>query len=373
VSARDTADFDLAVIGAGVVGLAIAERATRDGQSVLVLDRAGSFGTEMSSRNSEVIHAGLYYPPGSLKARLCNQGRAQLYAFCEAHGVAHRRCGKLIVATGPEEEAALERIAANARAAGGGALDLLSGAEARALEPALSATAALWSGETGVVDSHGFMASLTGLIADRGGQTVFHCEVTGIARAAAGWGLAVADTDGIAATARSVVIAAGLGTHGLAATIDGFPTLPPLRYAKGNYFGYAGRVPFERLIYPVPVPGGLGTHLTLDLAGRARFGPDVEWVEAPDHAVSPGRVDEVAASVRRFWPGIESERLYADYCGIRPKLTGPDDPAGDFRSFGPEEHGLAGLVALFGIESPGLTASLALADHVAAQLARDEG
>ena len=369
MSLATAADFDLAVIGAGVIGLAIAERASRSGKSVLVVDRAATFGTETSSRNSEVIHAGLYYPPGSLKARLCNAGRPQLYAFCEAHGVAHRRCGKLIVATQPDEDPALDRIAANAASAGGGALERLTSAETRRLEPALSVSAALWSSETGIVDSHGVMSALAGLIADRGGQTVFHCAVSRIEQCTGtGWGLFIADDREPAATAASIVIAAGLGSHDLAATIEGFPSLPPLRFARGNYFGYAGPVPFERLVYPVPVPVGLGTHLTLDLSGRARFGPDVEWIEAPDYTVSPDRATEVAAAVRRFWPGLQEERLYPDYCGVRAKLTGPEDAAGDFLILGPADHRLAGLVALFGIESPGLTASLALADHVLALL-----
>jgi len=364
-------DFDLAIVGAGVIGLAVAENASRDGRSVLVVDRAERFGSETSSRNSEVIHAGHYYPPGSLKAKTCNAGRRMLYDFCARHGIEHRRCGKLIVAGDSSQEGALANIAANSRAAGGGTLELIDGAAAKRLEPALSATQALWSPETGIIDSHGLMTALAGLAESRNTQIALRCSIDGIGRNSAGWRLRLADAPDEVVTAREVVLAAGLGSAELAGAIEGFPAaqIPAFRYAKGSYFGYAGAVPFSRLIYPVPVAGGLGTHLTLDLAGRGRFGPDVEWVESPDYNVAAERVTEVAAAVRRFWPDIDPGRLFPDYAGVRPKVVGPDEPAGDFLIAGPRNHGLAGLVTAFGIESPGLTASLALAEHVVALLA----
>lgn len=363
-------DFDLAVIGAGVIGLSVAERASRSGRRTLVVDRAGHFGSETSSRNSEVIHAGHYYLPGSLKAMLSNAGRPLLYRFCERHGVAHRRCGKLIVASGTEQEPALEAIAANSRIANGGPLFAMSGAEARRREPALAATAALWSPDTGIIDSHGLMTVLAGLAEAHGAQLVLRCAVAGLDRSGVGWRLRLAQDPDEGVTARSVVLAAGLGSAILLRAVEGYPAalMPAFHYAKGTYFGYGGRVPFSRLIYPLPVPGGLGTHLTLDLAGRARFGPDVEWLEQPDYSTNPARLPQFAEAVRRFWPAVDEALLYPDYAGVRPKISGPGEAVADFQVAGPERHGLAGLVALFGIESPGLTASLALADHVIAVL-----
>ena len=363
-------DFDVTVVGAGVVGLAIAERVARGGRRTLVVDRADHYGSETSSRNSEVIHAGHYYLPGSLKARLCNTGRELLYRFCDERAVAYRRCGKLIVASETAQEPALGAILANSRASGGGTLEPLSGAEARHREPALAATAALWSPDTGIVDSHGLMTALAGLAEHRGAQIVLRCEIAGLARTAGGWSLRLAADPDERVTTHAVVLAAGLGSAALAFAVEGYPRgqLPAFRYAKGNYFGYAGRVPFSRLIYPVPVPGGLGTHLTLDLAGAARFGPDVEWIEQPDYAANPSHLPQIAAAVRQFWPTFDPGRLFPDYAGVRPKISGPGEPAADFLVAGPRDHGQDGMVALFGIESPGLTASLALAEHVAALL-----
>lgn len=363
-------DFDLAVVGAGVIGLAVAERASRDGRSVLVVDRTDRFGSETSSRNSEVVHAGHYYPPGSLKALTCNAGRRLLYEFCAQYGVEHRRCGKLIVADGPDDEAVLEVIRANSRASGGGTLELIDGDDAKRLEPALRVTRALWSPDTGIVDSHGFMTALAALAENRGAQLVMRCSIGGLEQRPTGWALRLADEQGQVVTAREVVLAAGLGSAELARSIEGYPAdrLPKFHYAKGNYYGYSGRVPFSRLIYPVPVPGGLGTHLTLDLAGRGRFGPDVEWIERPDYAIGTDRRAAVAAAVRRFWPAVEEGRLFPDYAGVRPKISGPGEAPADFCVAGPRQHGLPGLVAAFGIESPGLTASLALADHALAAL-----
>jgi L-2-hydroxyglutarate oxidase LhgO len=348
------------VIGAGVVGLAVARALALAGQEVLVLEAEASIGTVTSSRNSEVIHAGIYYPPGSLMARLCVAGRAALYTFCDAHGVAYRRCGKLIVATDAEEAARLPGIAARA-AANGVALALLSADEARALEPALSCTGALHSPATGILDSHAYMLALRADAEAAGAMFAFRCAVTG---GSVGDGLVV-EAGGMRLGCRRLVNAAGLDAPRVAASL-GVPAafVPGAWYAKGCYFSLSGRAPFARLIYPVPVAGGLGTHLTLDLAGQARFGPDVEWIAAPDYDVDPARGAGFEAAIRRYWPGLPEGALAPSYAGVRPKIAPPGAPAQDFRIDGPAAHGIAGLVNLFGIESPGLTASLAIADFV---------
>ncbi|WP_127996392.1 NAD(P)/FAD-dependent oxidoreductase [Piscinibacter defluvii] len=361
---------DAVVIGAGVVGLATGRALARAGLETVVLERANAIGTGTSSRNSEVVHAGIYYPAGSLKARLCVQGRQQLYAFCAGHGVAVRRCGKLIVAT---SEAQRPRLEATRRAAAANGVPLreLAADEVRALEPALQCVAALESPETGIVDSHGLMLALQGDLEAAGGALALCSPVLGLR---AGPGLHVVSVGGEAPMelgARVVVNAAGLWAPGLAAATHGLAPAhcPQGRHAKGNYFALAGRAPFSRLIYPVPEAAGLGVHLTLDLAGQARFGPDVQWLpagdpDAIDYRVDPARGEAFYAEIRRYWPALPDGALQPAYSGVRPKLGGPEAPAADFVLQGPDEHGIAGLMNLFGIESPGLTASLAIADEV---------
>ena len=362
------------VIGAGVVGLAVGRALARSGFETIVLERANAIGTGTSSRNSEVIHAGIYYPAGSLKARLCVQGRTQLYAFCDSHGVSHRRCGKLVVATSPQQHAALQDTREKA-AANGVALSWLDADAARALEPALSCSAALLSPETGIVDSHGLMLALQGDLERHGGALALQSPVLGVQCGSDAHVVEVGGEMPISLSARIVVNAAGLWAPGLAAAERGLPGAqrPQAFYAKGNYFSLAGRAPFGRLIYPVPEQAGLGVHLTLDLAGQARFGPDVQWLEtgdpdAIDYRVDPARAEGFYAEIRRYWPGLRDGALQPAYSGVRPKLQGPGAPAGDFVLQGPAEHGVRGLLNLFGIESPGLTASLALADEVLRRL-----
>lgn len=357
---------DVVVIGAGVVGLAIARACARQGREVLLLERAEAIGTETSSRNSEVIHAGIYYPPGSLKARLCVAGRAMLYDYAESRGVPHRRCGKLIVATTAGEEARLAAIATGARACGVADLAMLTGAEARAMEPQLACEAALLSPSTGIVDSHALMLSLLGEAEAAGAMLALNAEVRGGGPIPGGLRLDVRDRESGEETtlaAALVVNCAGLRAPDLARRL-GAPA-PVAHYARGSYFAVPGRPAFSRLIYPLPEPGGLGVHLTLDLGGNMRFGPDVEWIEGIDYAVSAARGAHFEAEIRRYWPGLPAGALTPTYCGIRPKIAGPGDPAADFRIDGPKAHGLPGLVCLYGIESPGLTSALALAAEVA--------
>lgn len=354
---------DCIVVGAGVVGLAVARALAQAGREVIVLEAEYAIGTGISSRNSEVIHAGIYYKRDSLMARFCVVGRRALYAFCAEHGVAHRRCGKLIVATDAAETEALAGIRARAEANGVEGMRALAEAEARALEPALACQAALLSPETGIIDSHGFMLALQGDAEAAGAMLAFHALVEHGALADDGVVLDVGGAEPMRLHARLVVNAAGLGAIPLARAIAGLDPaqVPPAHYAKGNYYALTGRAPFSRLIYPVPVPGGLGVHLTLDLGGQARFGPDVEWVAAPDYDVDPRRADGFYAAVRRYWPDLADGALAPGYAGVRPKISGKGEPARDFTI-----QASPGLINLFGIESPGLTASLALADHVAA-------
>ncbi len=362
---------DALVVGAGVVGLAIARALAREGQEVLILEREASFGTHTSSRNSEVVHAGIYYPEGSLKAKLCVEGRERLYAYAEARGVMYRRCGKLIVATERSQHAALERIAARARAVGV-ELDWLTGSAARALEPGLRAESALLSSYSGIIDSHALMLALLGEAEDGGAVLVTR---SGLVRASVleggGFAIWVDGPDGVFEIgARCLVNAGGLFASEVAGRIAGLAPghTPETRFAKGNYFALSRAAPFTRLIYPVPNEAGLGVHLTLDLAGRARFGPDVEWVPGVDYEVSAAREPSFYEEIRAYWPGLPDGALVADYCGVRPKLVAEGDQAGDFRIDGPASHGVDGLVNLFGIESPGLTACLALADEVLRRL-----
>jgi L-2-hydroxyglutarate oxidase LhgO len=365
-------DFDACVVGAGAVGLACGYALARRGHSVLVIEREAAIGQGVSSRNSEVIHAGLYYPTGSLKARLCVEGRRALYPFLEAHKIAWRKCGKLVVAQAGEEPR-LEAIAGQARANGVEGLSELTGSQAMTIEPGLKAAAALLSAESGVFDSHGYMLALRGEIEDRGGAVVERTSFEGASPLPAGAGFSVR-TGGAASvvvTARLLVTAPGLGAQAVAARIDGFPAsaIPPRFLGKGVYFRLRGRAPFERLIYPPPIPGALGTHYRKDLGGQAVFGPDLAFVEAEDYAVDPGRAAGFYATIRRFWPTLPDGALAPDYAGLRPKIHAPGESQPDFRIDGAALHGLPGLVALFGIESPGLTSSLAIGEAVAVQLA----
>lgn len=356
---------DCVVIGAGVVGLAVARALALQGREVLVLEAAGAIGTGTSSRNSEVIHAGLYYPTGSHKARLCVAGRNQLYRYCADRGVAHQRCGKLVVATSEGQLAGLRNVASRAQANGVSDLRWLDADEARALEPALRCVAALYSPSTGIVDSHGLMLALQGDLEHAGGVVALHST---LAKAQCGPdGIALEAADGTSLLARVVVNAAGVQAPDLARRFKGLPAhaVPTAHYAKGNYFTLAGRAPFRHLIYPVPEAAGLGVHLTLDLGGQAKFGPDVQWVDSPDDLqVDPARGAAFYAEVRKYWPALPDGALEPGYAGIRPKISGPEEPAADFMIQGPADHGVAGLVNLFGIESPGLTSCLALADAV---------
>ncbi|MFN0161392.1 MAG: NAD(P)/FAD-dependent oxidoreductase [Burkholderiales bacterium] len=355
------------VIGAGVVGLAVARALAQKGMETVVIEAESGIGTGTSSRNSEVIHAGIYYPAGSLKARFCVAGRHALYRYCAEHGVATLNCGKLIVATDADQVAALAGLLARGHANGVPELRMLSRAEALAMEPALSCAAAVHSPSTGIVDSHAFMLALQGDLEVAGGMVAFASPVISGACRDDGITLQVGGASPMEIKAGVVVNSAGLTAPGLAARLDGLPRarVPAAYYAKGNYYTLTGRSPFSRLIYPAPEAAGLGVHLTIDLGGQARFGPDVEWVDTLDYTVDPRRADSFYAAIRTYWPDLPDGALTPGYAGIRPKLQAPGEPARDFVIEGPEAHGVPGLVNLFGIESPGLTSALAIADHVA--------
>jgi L-2-hydroxyglutarate oxidase LhgO len=363
------------VVGAGVIGLAVARALARTGREVIVVESEGRIGEGVSSRNSEVIHAGIYYPTGLDKTRLCVDGKAMLYAFCQEFGVPHKRCGKLLVAASAAEVDKLAALKAQADANGVTDLVWLTGKEADALEPALVAERALLSPSTGIVDSHAFMLALRGDAEAHGAMIAFETPVlTGRAEERE----LVIETGGpapmvIAATL--VVNAAGLGAQAVARSIGGMPAtkIPPLHLAKGNYFSLNGRSPFSRLIYPMPTPGGLGVHLTLDLAGQAKFGPDVEWLEAIDYDVDPARAASFYAAIRTYWPDLPDGALQPGYAGVRPKIARPGGSGTDFLIQTEKDHGVAGLINLFGIESPGLTASLAIADWIAHSALTVEG
>ncbi len=363
--------MDCVVVGAGVVGLAVARALALQGREVLVLEAGNAIGTGTSSRNSEVIHAGIYHAPGSLKASLCVQGRALLYDYCRDRGINHRRCGKLIVATSALQVTRLQGIAEQARRNGVTDLMFLSAEEARRIEPQLVCHAALLSPGTGIVDSHGLMLALLGDLENAGGVVALNSALD------KAWnrpsGIEIVALDGTRLLAKTVVNAAGLQAPALAAQFSGLDKrfVPRAFYAKGNYFTLATRAPFSHLIYPVPQSAGLGVHLTLDLGGQARFGPDVQWIETPDDlTVDPARCEGFYAEVRRYWPGLPDGALQPAYAGIRPKISGPGEPARDFVIQGPGDHGVAGLVNLFGIESPGLTSCLAIGDRVAGLVKR---
>jgi L-2-hydroxyglutarate oxidase LhgO len=364
-------DFDACVVGAGAVGLACGYALARRGLSVVVLERERAIGQGVSSRNSEVVHGGLYYPTGSLKARFCVAGRRALYPFLDAHQVAYRKCGKLVVATDLGEIPRIEAIAVQARANGVEGLTELSGAQARALEPGLRAVAAVASPESGVFDSHGYMLALEGEIEDRGGAVVTATPFEGAAPlAGGGFTIRAGGESPTTMTVGLLVTSPGLSSQAVAAEIEGFPKdrIPRRHLGKGVYFRLVGKAPFERLIYPPPIPGALGTHYRKDLGGQAVFGPDLAYVESEDYTVDPARAAGFYEYVRKFWPGLPDGALSPDYAGIRPKLHGPNEPQPDFQLDGPEVHGLEGLVALFGIESPGLTSSLAIGEGVAERL-----
>ncbi|MEZ2330217.1 NAD(P)/FAD-dependent oxidoreductase [Mesorhizobium sp. RCC_202] len=365
---------DCIVAGAGVIGLAVARALAAQGLETLILEAADAIGTGTSSRNSEVIHAGIYYPQGSLKARLCLAGRELLYRYCADHAIPHRRSGKLIVATDAAQEPVLGSIHANAVACGVDDLRFLSAVEAKALEPAVHCTAALLSPSTGIIDSHALMLALLGDAEDNGAMLSLNTSIVSGRIEAARFVLQTVDTttgEAFEIAASRLVNAAGLSAVALAGSLEGFDRqfLPTLRYAKGNYFSVAGRAPFSRLVYPVPEPGGLGVHLTLDLGGTARFGPDVEWTDTLDYRVDPARAERFYGAIRKYWPDLADGALQPAYSGIRPKLSSQGKADGDFVIQGPAAHRTQGLVNLFGIESPGLTSSLAIAEEVTRALA----
>ena len=360
-------ELDAAVIGAGVVGLAVARALAQAGREVVILEAEDAIGTHTSSRNSEVIHAGIYYPKGSLKARSCVAGKERLYEYCVGHGVPHRRSGKLIVAASEDQIGELESIQKKAHANGVTDVVWMTRAQAQALEPEVQCAAALYSPSTGIIDSHALMLAYLGDAEDRGAMLALKTHLIGAQVVPEGF---VVHTSEMDLRCRLLVNSAGLRAPSLAKSIEGYPAklAPPEYYAKGNYYSLTRKSPFSRLVYPVPEPGGLGVHVTLDMAGQARFGPDVEWIDRIDYAVDPRRAERFYAAIRRYWPGLPDGALAPGYSGVRPKTSGPGEPASDFEVQGPKAHGIPGLVHLFGIESPGLTSSLALAGLVLEEL-----
>ncbi|MBV9360025.1 MAG: NAD(P)/FAD-dependent oxidoreductase [Betaproteobacteria bacterium] len=358
---------DAVVVGAGVVGLATARELAMSGREVVILDAEDAIGTHTSSRNSEVIHAGIYYPKGSLKARACVEGKHLLYDYCATHGVPHRRCGKLIVATSEPQLKELEGIRAKAHANGVPDVDWIHKDHVARMEPELFFMGALHSPSTGIIDSHSLMLAYLGDAEDHGAMLALKTPVLG---GEVDTGGIVLHTSEMTLKTSILVNSAGLRAPTVAKSIEGYPAemAPGEFYAKGNYYSLTRRSPFSRLVYPVPEPGGLGVHVTLDMAGQARFGPDVEWVDRINYDVDPKRAERFYAAIRRYWPGLPDGALSPGYAGIRPKTAGPKDPAPDFEIQGPKKHGIPGLVQLFGIESPGLTASLALARIVREEL-----
>jgi len=365
-----TEEVECVVIGAGVIGLAVARALALVGREVVVLERHGLIGSEISSRNSEVIHAGIYYATGSLKARLCVAGRERLYNYCAEHYITHRRLGKLIVATSEAQLPALAALKAKAEANGVTDLRELSGVEARRLEPWVRAVAALLSPSSGIIDSHGLMLSLQGDAEDHGAAIALNSPVLGGEIRGGGLEIDVGGADPLTLRCRTLVNAGGLGAQAFAAHLRGLEGrfVPPLHLAKGHYFTLTGRTPFTHLVYPMPDAASLGVHVTLDLNGRAKFGPDVEWVDRIDYDVDAGRAASFYAAIRSYYPDLADGALEPAYTGIRPKLQAPGGPPEDFVIQGQETHGIPGLINLFGIESPGLTSSLAIADDVAKRL-----
>ncbi|MBL8201354.1 MAG: NAD(P)/FAD-dependent oxidoreductase [Chromatiales bacterium] len=361
---------DAVIIGAGVIGLAVGRALANRGQDVVVIESAPAIGTGTSSRNSGVIHAGLYYPTGSLKARLCVTGRQLLYRYCEAKGIGHRRTGKLILATSDDEVPILEKYLAGAQANGVDDLRWVEPAEVAQLEPELRAVRALLSPSTGIIDSHEYLLALQADLEAKGGQVALNSHVTRVGRTGDGFAIFTSDAVEPAIRCRRLINAAGLHAPGVAATIEGLqrPTIPRQYLARGHYYTLAGRSPFRRLVYPVAETGGLGIHVTLDLAGAARFGPDVQWRQSVDYSFDGDTRRKFTAAIRRYYPALDDKRLQPGYTGIRAKLSGPGEPAADFLIQATPDHRVPGLVNLYGIESPGLTAALAIAEEVAAVL-----
>ncbi len=369
-------EIECVVIGAGVVGLAVARQLALSGVETIVLEAADAIGTETSSRNSEVIHAGIYYPEGSLKARMCVQGRHMLYRFCQDHGVTYNRCGKLVVATTENELERLREIQSAAQTNGVSDIVWLTREEAIALEPELNCVAALHSPSTGIVDSHSYMLALQGDFEDAGGVIAFHSRVSNLQISDGRFEVTVREANSdqpVHLSSRYVINAAGLYAVNIARRIEGFPeeSIPPFYMTKGNYFRLNRQSPFSRLIYPIPPKGGLGTHITIDLGGGAKFGPDIEAIDEIDYTVDPRRADIFYAAIRTYWPKLPDDSLSPDYAGIRPKVEMPGDAPQDFIIRDPDDHKIPGLINLFGIESPGLTASLALAEDVHKRLIRN--
>jgi L-2-hydroxyglutarate oxidase LhgO len=365
-------DFDAVVVGAGAVGLACGYALGQRGLVVAVLEREGHIGQGVSSRNSEVIHGGLYYPTGSLKARLCVEGRRLLYPFLDRHHVDYKKCGKLVVATDESEIQRLEDIYQQALANDVEGLERLTGAQARALEPGLNAHAALLSPQSGVFASHDYMLALRGEIEAAGGAVVVETPFEGASPlAGGGFTVRIGGAEAASLTCRLLVTAPGLSAQAVAATIEGFPPdqIPEGHFGKGVYFRLAAKAPFQRLIYPPPIHGALGTHYRNDLGGQAVFGPDLDYVPAPDYSIDSAKAAVFARYIRKFWPAVPEELLTPDYAGVRPKLHGPNAPQPDFQLRGAADHGLEGLMALFGLESPGLTSSLAIGQEVVRRLA----
>ncbi|QWE01157.1 NAD(P)/FAD-dependent oxidoreductase [Polynucleobacter sp. JS-Mosq-20-D10] len=370
---------DCVVVGAGVVGLAVAREMALQGRETILLEREDSFGTISSARNSEVIHAGIYYPKDSLKARLCVEGNRLLYEYCRSHQVSTQAYGKLIVAADASQLDDLQAILYKAQNNQVPDIKMISGAQAKALEPQLQCEAAVLSSSTGVVDSHGLMLSLLGGFEDAGGMVAYQSPLLGAKPigndAGAGFELTIGGTDGMTIQTKLLINCAGLSAPALAQKIEGLSKdrIPKAYFAKGNYFSLSGKSPFNHLIYPIPEPGGLGVHLTLDMGGQAKFGPDVEWLDINEecqinYTVDQGRGDSFYAAVRQYWPGLKDGSLQADYSGVRAKIVPPNAPAGDFYFEGPEQHQLAGLFNLYGFESPGLTSCLAIAQHLEEQI-----
>jgi L-2-hydroxyglutarate oxidase LhgO len=356
------------VVGAGVVGLGIARAAARAGHEVIVAEAESAIGTVTSARNSEVIHAGLYYTTNSIRARHCPRSRRMLYAYCTERGIPHRKIGKLVVASNDKELKRLDEIYKQSQINGCENVELIDPAAARKLEPEVFCLAAMLSPETGIIDSHRYMLALRGEIEDHGGVIALNTRIERLVQVPAGWEVHFGAGETIVVDA--VVNAAGLGAQKLGRATEGYPQkrVPKLALAKGNYFSYAGKPVFKRLVYPTPIPGGLGIHVVLDLGGRMRFGPDVEWIEQENYDVDPGRAPSFYQRIREFWPGLPDDSLIPDYAGIRPKISGPGEPALDFVIDAPKDHGVARLVMLFGIESPGLTSSLSIGEEVATYL-----
>ncbi len=358
------------IVGAGIVGLACARAAALAGHDVIVAEAASAIGTGTSSRNSEVIHAGLYYPTGSKRAFHCPRGRRMLYDFCVSHGVPHRKCGKLVVATNETEIGRLETVYRQAQINGCEGIELIDRVAARRLEREVFCLLAMRSPETGIIDSHAYMRALRGDLEDRGGMIALNTPIERLAHVQGRWEVRYGSDGAESIRVDAVVNAAGLGAQRLARASEGYPPerVPRLVLAKGNYFSFAGRPVFSQLVYPVPIHGGLGIHVVLDLGGRMRFGPDVEWIERENYDVDPARAGAFYQRIRDYWPGLPDNSLTPDYAGIRPKLSGPGEAAVDFMIDAPRDHGLPALVQLFGIESPGLTSALSLGEEVVSYL-----